>query len=72
MTDREKQFISDLADLLERHGLTIEQHTCYDSTFYSEDWAFTGEDFDLDISVAVEELSRGAGPARAEPEEEQG
>jgi hypothetical protein len=56
MTEREKQFLSELADLLARHGLTIEQHTCYDSTFYSEDWAFTAEDFDLDVCVVVEEL----------------
>lgn len=58
MTEREQQFLCGLAALLRQHGLTIEQHTCYDSTFYSEDWAFTGEDFDLDVSVAVEELNR--------------
>jgi hypothetical protein len=34
MTEREKRFVEELAALLDRHGLTIEQHTCYDSTLY--------------------------------------
>ena len=63
MTEREKGFVEELAALLDRHRLTIEQHTCYDSTFYSEDWAFTGEDFDLDVCVVVEELDRRRGGA---------
>jgi hypothetical protein len=61
MTDREKQFLSELANVLERHGLTIERHTFHDSNYHAEDWAFTGEDFDLDISDAVEELERRRG-----------
>ena len=58
MTEREKRFVEELAALLDRHSLTIERRPCYDSTFYSEDWAFTGEDFDLDVCVVVEELDR--------------
>ena len=56
MTDREMTFITELEALLERHGLTVEQHTFFDGTCYSEDWAFTGEDFDLDICDAAEWL----------------
>jgi len=33
MTDREKQFLSELANVLERHGLTIERHTFHDSNY---------------------------------------
>ena len=49
MTDIEQQFLVGLADLLRRYGLTVEQHTSYDSSHYSEHWSFEGKDFDLDI-----------------------
>ncbi len=43
------KFLMRLASLLERYGLTIEQHTSYDSSHYSEHWSFEGKDFDLDL-----------------------
>lgn len=49
MTQNEMKFLMRLASLLKRYGLTIEQHTSYDSSHYSEHWSFEGKDFDLDL-----------------------
>ena len=56
MTERERQFLSGLAGLLRRHGLTVEQHTSHDRSHYSEHWSFEGEDFDLDIADVADWL----------------
>lgn len=48
-TENEQQFLMELGDLMKRYGLTIEQRTSFDSSHYSEDWAFEGKDFELDL-----------------------
>ena len=57
MTDKEHQFLVRLADLLRQYGLTVEQHTSYDSSHYSEHWSFEGKDFDLAIYDVAEWLN---------------
>jgi hypothetical protein len=57
MTHDEQAFLVRLADLLRQYGLTVEQHTSYDSSHYSEHWSFEGKDFDLDICDVAEWLN---------------
>jgi hypothetical protein len=58
MSENEKQFIVELAALLKKYGLTIEQHTCCDSASYIEHWSFESETTDLDIWDTVEAIRK--------------
>ena len=58
MDENEKQFIAELAALLNKYGLTIEQHTYYDDGDYSETWSFESETTDLDLGDVVDVLRK--------------
>jgi hypothetical protein len=65
---REQEFIGELADLMRRYGVTIEQRVFYDSAHYSESWSIEGKDFELDISDVAEWLSEEGGGSPTMPE----
>jgi hypothetical protein len=59
--DKLTPFLAELRELLNEHGVTIENHTSFDSTSYYERFSLEGPSFEVDLAEVLEQWERDKG-----------